>query len=237
MHIDFLLDVFNENRDNDAIIWRDETYTYGQLVEAIADWVDRLKKEGVEPGTTVSLEADFSPNAVALLLALIERSCVVVPLTSSVEAKKPEFRSIAEIETIIDVDANDNATFSQTGVEATHEYLVALKDSSRPGLILFSSGSTGASKASVHDFVPLLEKFKTRRHSKRSITFLLFDHIGGVNTLLYNLSNAGCVIALQDRAPDAVLAAIERHRGQLLPTSPTFINLVLLSEAYKRHNI
>ncbi len=237
MHIDFLLDVFTENKDDDAIIWCDEAHSYGWLADAVNNWCQRLSDEDVAPGTTVSLEADFSPNAVALLLALIERSCVVVPLTSSVEAMKPEFREIAEIETVIEVDSDDNATFSTTGVEANHEFLVALKRRSRPGLILFSSGSTGKSKASVHDFVPLLEKFKTRRHSKRSITFLLFDHIGGVNTLLYNLSNAGCVIALQDRSPDAVCAAIERHRGQLLPTSPTFINLVLLSEAYKRHDL
>ncbi len=32
-------------------------------------------------------------------------------------------------------------------------------------------------------------------------------------------------------------AAIEKHRAQLLPTSPTFINLLLLSEAYKRYDL
>jgi acyl-CoA synthetase (AMP-forming)/AMP-acid ligase II len=83
----------------------------------------------------------------------------------------------------------------------------------------------------------LLEKFKVRRHSLRTITFLLYDHIGGVNTMLHTLSNAGCVITVQDRTPDAVLSAVERHRAELLPTSPTFLNLVLLSEAYKRHDL
>jgi acyl-CoA synthetase (AMP-forming)/AMP-acid ligase II len=34
-----------------------------------------------------------------------------------------------------------------------------------------------------------------------------------------------------------VLAAVDRHRVQLLPTSPTFVNLVLISEAYKRHKL
>ena len=52
-------------------------------------------------------------------------------------------------------------------------------------------------------------KFKVPRHSLRTIAFLLFDHIGGVNTLLYTLSNAGCVITVSDRTPEKVLNLIE----------------------------
>jgi acyl-coenzyme A synthetase/AMP-(fatty) acid ligase len=103
--------------------------------------------------------------------------------------------------------------------------------------VLFSSGSTGASKAAVHDFVPLLAKFTVPRHSLRTVSFLLFDHIGGLNTALYTLSNAGCLVFLRDRGPDVVLAAVERHQVELLPTSPTFLNLVLLSGAYQRHDL
>jgi acyl-CoA synthetase (AMP-forming)/AMP-acid ligase II len=55
--------------------------------------------------------------------------------------------------------------------------------------------------------------------------------------MLYTLSNAGCMVTVRERSPDAILAAIERHRVELLPTSPTFLNLVLLSEAYKRHDL
>lgn len=237
MFIDFLVEIFKQNATKDAIIWRDEAYSYGWLQEAVDRWVKLLAEEAVGPGHVVSLEADFSPNAVALLLAVVERGCTVVPLTSSVEAKKPEFREIAEVEVTVAVDDEDRAQVQRTGVAARHEYLQSLKDRCHPGLILFSSGSTGKNKASVHDFVPLLEKFKVPRHSKRSITFLLFDHIGGVNTLLYNLSNAGCVITVNDRAPDAVCEAIARHKAQILPTSPTFINLLLLSEAHKRHDL
>ena len=80
-------------------------------------------------------------------------------------------------------------------------------------------------------------KFKVPRHSLRTIAFLLFDHIGGVNTLLYTLSNAGCVITVSDRTPEKVLNLIEKYKAELLPTSPTFINLILLSEAYKRFDI
>jgi acyl-CoA synthetase (AMP-forming)/AMP-acid ligase II len=124
-----------------------------------------------------------------------------------------------------------------TGVNVRHELLKKLREKPEPGLILFSSGSTGEPKAAVHAFAPLLEKFKVPRHSMRSITFLMFDHWGGLNTLFYNLSNAGCVITVQARSPVAVCEAIEKHRAELLPTSPTFVNLLLLSEAYRHHDL
>ena len=237
MFVDYLLETFRENADHDAIVWRDATYSYGSLLDRVRRWQTELEAHAVALGTVVSLEADFSPTSIALMLALIDRGTIVVPLTTSVEMKKPEFRAAAEVELSIVIDDADEAVFTRTGVTARHSMVAELRRRGHPGLVLFSSGSTGKNKASLHDFVPLLEKFRVRRHSMRSITFLLFDHIGGVNTLLYNLSNAGCVITCEDRAPDAVCATIERHRAQLLPTSPTFINLLLLSEAYRRHDL
>jgi acyl-CoA synthetase (AMP-forming)/AMP-acid ligase II len=66
---------------------------------------------------------------------------------------------------------------------------------------------------------------------------MLYDHIGGVNTMLYTLANTGCMVVVGERTPDRVLQAIERHRVDLLPTSPTFIHLLLLSEAYRRYDL
>ena len=236
MYIDFLLDVFQTNRAKDAIIWQDQGFSYGWLLHAVQGWRKRLQ-EGVAPGAVGSLEADFSPNAIAGMLALVEHGCIIVPLTASVETKKPEFREIAQVEVMLDVSKDDQVRCQKTATVASHALLWRLKRAHRPGLVLFSSGSTGKNKAAVHDFVPLLEKFKVPRHGLRTLTFLLFDHIGGVNTLLYTLSNAGCIVTVQDRTPDAVCTAIEKYRVQLLPTSPTFLNLLLLSEAYKRHDL
>lgn len=237
MHIDFLRQKFAEAGDADALIWRDRSYSYAYLLEQVNEWNRMLDEAGIEDGTVVSVEADFSPGAIALMLALIERNCLFVPLSSSIEAKKPEFRDVAEVEAIVSIDDDDQPSISKTGVTATHEIITSLKKQGHPGLTLFSSGSTGKSKAAVHDFVPMLEKYKVPRHSLRTITFLLFDHIGGVNTLLYNLSNAGCVITVADRAPETVCKAIQDYRVELLPTSPTFINLILVSEAYKKYDM
>src|SRR5437867_8581667 len=231
------MNVLRANPEKDAVIWQGRAYRYAWLYEAVSRWYAVLEEQGVKPGSVVSLEADFSPNAIGLLLALIRRSCIVVPLTASVEVKKNEFREIAQVETVIGLADGETSQVRNTGARVEHELLLRLRLERRPGLILFSSGSTGKSKAVVHDLVPLLEKFTVPRQTLRTMTVLLFDHIGGINTLLYSLSNAGCVVTVQERLPDPVCVEIERHKVQLLPTSPTFLNLLLVGEAYRRHDL
>ena len=235
--IDWLHERFRENADCEAIVWKDSSYSYGWLSERLLAWRNTVRNERIGPGSVVVLEADFSPNAVAALLALIENACVVVPLTQAVGAKRPAFTKLAQAEFTVALDDEDMSSIKRLDETADHAIYAELRASRRPGLVLFSSGSTGESKASVHDLATLLEKFKVQRHRLRTIPFLLFDHIGGVNTLLYTLSNGGCLVVVDDRGPDGVLSAVERHQVELLPTSPTFINLVLLSEAYKRHDL
>ncbi len=237
MFLDYFIKVFQDNKKNDAIIWKGKTYTYDWLLTKYIYWQDVLQSDDIKSGTVVIIEADFSPNAVSLLLALIENGCIIVPITESVSAKKDEFVKIAEGEVLIKIDNNDNVKISELPNTSKHKLYKNLKDENRPGLVLFSSGSTGKSKASLHDMTHLLDKFKLKRHTLRTVTFLLYDHIGGFNTLFYILSNAGLIITLNDRSPDKVLEAVEKYKVELLPTSPTFLNLILISEAYKRHDI
>lgn len=237
MAIDFLLSSFRRNTDGAAIVWQETTYRYQWLLERIDYWRTIIKENDIAEGTVVILEADFSPNAVALFLTLIESACVLVPLTFAVGAKRDEFIEVAEGEVCFTLDERDNVCIKQLDRTASHELYARLRLLGHPGLVLFSSGSTGKSKAAVHDMVPLMEKFKVPRHRLRTISFLLHDHIGGINTMLYTLSNGGCLVTVSDRSPDGVLRTVDAHRIQLLPTSPTFINLVLISEAYKLYKL
>jgi acyl-coenzyme A synthetase/AMP-(fatty) acid ligase len=71
----------------------------------------------------------------------------------------------------------------------------------------------------------------------RTVSFLLFDHIGGFNTLLYTLANLGTAVVPRDRSVSQVCDAIQKHRAQLLPTSPSFLNLLLLGEAHRNYDL
>ncbi|MEM9103725.1 MAG: fatty acid--CoA ligase family protein [Pseudomonadota bacterium] len=236
MSIDYLLKKFEENSRQEAIIWQDKPYHYDWLLQETNRWMKEIACH-IQPNAVVDLSADFSPRAVAILLALIAHRCIIVPMTSSVESKKADFQATAQVEYTIRVDEHDQVDIHTHSRVINHPMLCQLKSKQNPGLILFSSGSTGKNKAAVHDFSLLLKKFEKPRHSKRIITFLLFDHIGGINTLLYTLYNAGCVIAIQRRAPHDVCQVIEKYNAQILPTSPTFLNLLLVSGAYKEYNL
>ena len=235
MHLDFLLDKFKKISDRDAIIWRDKIYSYGDILNYISDDM-KILSEKIKSPKVVALEADFSPRALSLMLCLIELNCIVVPLTESVRHKKEELKKIAEVEVSI-VVREDNFFVELENVTASHEMLMKLKNESHPGLIIFSSGSTGESKAAVHDFLPLLNKFKIDRRPSRWIIFLLFDHIGGINSLFHIISSLGCVVTVEKRTPDAVCRAVEKYRAEVLPTSPSFLNMLIFSEAYKNYDL
>jgi long-chain acyl-CoA synthetase len=233
--IDWLLDGMKEAGEREAIVWRSRRYSYAELLELVDDARSTLDEHGIRGGTVVSLETDYSPAAVAMLLALVERAAILVPLSDAVQAERDAFLRISEVQARLVDDAGWEVT--RLPVRARNPLTRRLAESSTPGLVLFSSGSTGESKASLHDMTALLEKFKVRRHTLRTLVFLLLDHIGGQNTLFYTLSNAGTIVTAERRDPDVVCAAIEEYGVELLPTSPTFLNLVLISEAHKRHDL
>lgn len=235
MYLNFMYKVFENNIDKNAIKWREKDYSYAWLLETIEFAEKHINNNGIVPGDIIALKSDFNPYSIAYLLALIDNCNIIVPISHAVKNVE-EYYQIAEVEHVIQID-NSDVQFINKNNKPIHEINQLLKEKKHPGLVLFSSGSTGKSKAAVHDFVPLLEKFKARRNLLKTITFLLFDHIGGINTLLYILSNAGSIITVEDRSPENICRIIEKYQVELLPTSPTFINMILMSKAYLKYNL
>jgi len=235
--LDWLYRVFDDGRDRDFMLWRGQRYSYAWLREHIDAWKSRLAAENVLRGTVVAVEGDYSPEVIALFLALIDSGCIIVPLTAGTAPQREEFKSIAEVQVAISFSEGDRfeaVPYDRVVENPLSRELIAIGD---PGLVIFSSGSTGKSKAALHNFARLLEKFQVRREPRITLMMLLLDHIGGINTLFYVLSNAGTVVAVDDRDPEKVCSLIARHRVEVLPTSPTFLNLLLISEAWRRYDL
>jgi long-chain acyl-CoA synthetase len=234
----FLLDRFAENQGKTAIVWRTGRYSYGWLLESVARWRDRIAFEKMGKGSVTALEGGFSPTSISLLLALIEAGMIVVPLEPSAQAKKEEYLRLAQTEMMFRVDpADDGATANPGGVQARHPLYDILRERGHPGLVLFSSGSTGKVKGTVHDFAALHEKYRIRRHDLVTLSFLLFDHIGGVDTLFYVLSNASTLVTVESRSAESVCAAVEAFGVEVLPVSPTFLKLLLMSRVYEKYDL
>jgi acyl-CoA synthetase (AMP-forming)/AMP-acid ligase II len=236
-HIDFLTERFAEAADGAAVVWRDEVYSYAWLLERIRSWQERIREEEIGSGCVVALEGDFSPNTIALMFALIEAECITVPAVKSIRSRREQQFEIARVQAIVTVDDHDEVSIAKGPYDGAHPLYDVLRERGRPGLVVFTSGSTGVPKAAVHDWVGTLEKFRTRRPAMATVTFLLFDHLGGINTVLHMLSNGATVITLDSREPDRVCELIEKFRAELLPVTPTFLNLMLLSGAHKQRDL
>lgn len=238
MKTDFFFDVFRTNKDNQAIIWEDKSYDYTWLIKNIDLWKNKLEDLKIKNGAVTSIDASFSPYSIALLFALIEKRCIILPLyRPSISAKRKIFE-ISQAEFSFKVNDDDGEIkFNQLNRLATHKFYQILKKRKHPGLVLFSSGSSGEPKAAVHDFIPLLKKFKKKRKSLTTLNFLLFDHWGGLNTMFHTLANHGTLVCTENRTTRNVCRLIEKFNIELLPVSPTFLNLLLISESYKEFNL
>jgi acyl-CoA synthetase (AMP-forming)/AMP-acid ligase II len=209
--------------------------SYAALLARMSWWDAELASHDIH-GQVVSIEGDYGVESIAVFLAAMRAGNIIVPICASARAHLSEYLDVAEVECRIDLGGRVPVVTS-TGRAADHDHYSRLWAADAAGLVLFSSGSTGKHKAAVHDLGPLLEKFATARHSYRTLVFLQLDHIGGINTLFYTLANAGTVVVADGRMPHDVCYAIAQHRVELLPTSPTFLNLLLLSEEWQRHDL
>jgi acyl-coenzyme A synthetase/AMP-(fatty) acid ligase len=224
-------------RDREALLGNGPEVRYGDVLGGVARWAERLTELGIGSGRVVAFDGDYSDRTVALLLALLARGHIAVPLASAAEAQKAEYLETAGADSLIDCRGPGPAAVTALHAGPRHPLIETLAAEGRPGLVLFSSGSSGRPKAMLHDFDRLLEKFARPRPAGRILTFLLPDHIGGVNTLMFALANGGTVITVPDRRPPSVCRAVERYRAEVLPTTPTFLNLLLLSEEYRNYDL
>jgi acyl-coenzyme A synthetase/AMP-(fatty) acid ligase len=180
----------------------------------------------VKPGDVVALIGDFEPESIATLLALIDLGAIVVPLTDDTVAEHEYFFAAAQVDVVI-----DHGVARRREHADRHPLIDQLRDRGHAGLVLFSSGTTGRPKAILHDLTRFLKRFETPRPALRTLNFLLFDHIGGINTLFHTLFNKGVVIAPSARTVDAVLDTCRRYAVEVLPTTPTFLRMLLMSGA------
>lgn len=226
-----------EKREESALYWSGRSYSYFEFLKMIDAWSTRLPDYGIGRGTVCGFVADYSPQVCALVFALMRAQSILVPFTSAIEHELPEFIEIAGVECLFRFRPDDHWTFETFSNPVKNELTETFLAREVPGLIVFTSGSTGKPKGILQDCERVMRKFVEKREGWSTVLFLMLDHFGGFNTLLSTFAYGGTGVCLPDRSPESVCQVIEKSRSTLLPTTPTFINLLIASCCYKSFDL
>jgi len=235
--IQFLFDVFKESGTSAAFAWENQSYSYDWLLGRIEHWTKTLQADGVKQGSVVAIEGDYSPEICSALIALIHLRAVSVPFASVTGTERDELMEVAEVGFRYRFEGVKLAAKEFPHRSIVNPLTAKFLETLAPGLVVFSSGSTGKQKGILHDFSRVLDKYRMRRRMLRTLTFLQLDHLGGLNTLFYVLSNGGTVISPKERVPRGICEAVQTYQIELLPVTPSFLNLLMVSEEYKKWDL
>ena len=221
-------------KKNSKIFFYDNKFYYGKdLLEKINFWVKKISKLKIKKSSLIAFESEYSLNAISFFIACISKNLIVINLPRN------NYKLLDVVKCNLYVDTK-NKKFINRKKKFTKKNLILknFQKKKKPGLIIFSSGSTGEPKAILHDFTKLINKFKIERTGFASVLMLGFDHIGGINTLLGSLIYPkGIAISVSKKDPETICKLIQNSKAELLPTTPTFLNMLIISKFYKKFDL
>lgn len=218
------LDAWSKRGSRAAIQREAGCCTYRALAGAFERASEALDDHALAPGSVVSVPLGYSIRSAALLLALAERRCIAVPIGDRVTVDEEARRRKATGASWITVwDAAGGWGFDRDArVSETPELIQQLQRARRPGIVLFTSGTTGEPKAAVHDLGLFLGRYViSDRPGVRILPLLFADHVGGIDVYWRALASGATLVRPPDLAPETIARTVKAQGVEVIVASPS----------------
>ena len=229
-----MIDNLIKNYTGECIIDDFGFYSFSDLCIQI----EKFKKsfiDKVQNNDRVLIYSDYTFQSISLLISLSDLNLNIIPVVKTTESEYQE--KVKSVNPNWIFSFNNQGDLLMDHVYKSSNYDELFNDVTQKGdtgIMLFSSGTTGKPKVMIQNLTNLISLIKIPRKQKslKFIILLMFDHIGGLNTLLNCLISGTPFVIPSNRNPSSIISTIEKHQVNVLPTTPTFLNLMMMDDSF-----
>lgn len=227
--IDKLMAALDDAGDVPRLFVDGRWHSATELVAAVDSWKEKLQPALPHSGAVLGLQAQLGFESLACLLAAWQLRAIVALLPLGSDRAQSARDALCEL--VVCADAGGEWQIEVARAIGRDPLLESLRAQGEPGVILFTSGSSGRPRAAVHALSRLWGKYGNRGRALRTLAMLQMDHLAGLDALLYTLHAGGAVVTARARTPEAACEAIEAARVEVLAASPSFLRLLCLTDS------
>lgn len=245
--------------DRTAIVFGEQSLTYSELLDAVLRLTARLQDLGIQPGDKIAFLDENSLEFPVVVFAVALAGAVFVPVNCRfgpdeiayvVNDARPRLLLISEAYSPVveraQVDFAGDVMVVDVPLVST---LLAAPDAPQPAcpsiepdspaMVMYTSGTTGFPKGALLSHAAYIANINAiaaageLSSDDRVMVSLPMFHNGGLIAVLMPALSLGALAVIMPRGfePDAVLAAVERHRITATMWVPTMLSMLVNSKA------